>query len=78
MSKRLAVKLAVSVAALGAMTLLQGCGADEDGMVIGGVWAPVGFSAPAAPAFAPSTGNGGGGGGGGGGSTSQTASSSNG
>lgn len=41
MSKRLAVKLAVLIAALGAMTLLQGCG-EEDGIEIGGVWAPVG------------------------------------
>ena len=31
MSKRLAVKLAVTVAALSAMTLLQGCGDEEDG-----------------------------------------------
>jgi hypothetical protein len=32
MSKRLVVKLAVMVAALGAVTLLQGCGGDEEGV----------------------------------------------
>ncbi len=42
MSKRLRFKLAVLVAALGAVTLLPGCG-EEEGIVIGGAWMPVGF-----------------------------------
>ncbi len=41
MNKRLGVKLAVAIATLGAMTLLQGCN-DDDGLVIGGAWAPIG------------------------------------
>jgi hypothetical protein len=41
MSKRLLVRLALAVAALAAMTLLQGCG--ENGNVeFEGAWAPVG------------------------------------
>ncbi len=42
MSKRLVFKLSVMVAALGAMTLLQGCGADEDGVEVAGAWMPIG------------------------------------
>ncbi len=55
MNKRLAVKLAVVVAALSAMTLLQGCG-EDDGIEIGGAWAPIG-SVPLAGfgAFSTST-----------------------
>ncbi len=52
MSKRLVLKLAVMMAVLGAMTLLQGC--DDDGVVIGGAWAPAGFVLPSPPGFAPS------------------------
>src|SRR5208282_508668 len=43
MRKRLVLKLAVMVAALGAVTLLQGCEWDEHGVVIGGAWMPVGL-----------------------------------
>ena len=43
MSKRLAVKLAVTVAALGAMTLLQGCEGEEDSSVVSNAWTPAGF-----------------------------------
>jgi hypothetical protein len=43
MSKRHVFKLAVMVAALSAMTLLQGCGEEEDRVVFRFVWAPVGF-----------------------------------
>ena len=42
MSKRLVVKLAVTVAVLGAMTLLQGCDSDNDGTTVAGAWMPVG------------------------------------
>ncbi len=41
MSKRLGMKVALAIAALGAMTLLQGCNEDE-GRVIGWAWAPMG------------------------------------
>ena len=41
MSKRLVFKLAVMVAALSAVTLLPGCGEDDD-VVIGGAWMPAG------------------------------------
>jgi hypothetical protein len=44
MSKRLVVKVAVAITALGALTLLPGCGEDEDGLTYGFVWAPVGFA----------------------------------
>ena len=47
MSKRLGVKLALAIAAVSAMTLLQGCG--EDDVSIGLAWGPVG-SVPI-PAF---------------------------
>jgi len=43
MSKRLVFKLAVMVAALSGMTLLQGCGDEENSTVFKFVWAPVGF-----------------------------------
>jgi hypothetical protein len=42
MSKRLVVKLALTVAVLGAMTLLQGCGEEEDGSLLSYAWSPVG------------------------------------
>jgi hypothetical protein len=48
MSKRLGVKLALAIAAVSAMTLLQGCGEDDD-VSIGLAWGPVG-SVPI-PAF---------------------------
>ena len=41
MSKRVLVKLAVMMIALGAMTLLQGCGEDDD-LAYSFVWAPTG------------------------------------
>ena len=41
MSKRLAIKLAVMVAALGAVTLLPGCGGDEEGVNWTFVYMPV-------------------------------------
>lgn len=41
MIKRLVLKVAVMVAALSAVTLLQGCG-EEDGVKMGGAWIPVG------------------------------------
>ena len=41
MSKRLAAKLAVMVATLGAVTLLQGCGGDNDGVNWTFVYMPV-------------------------------------
>jgi len=62
MSKRLVVKLAVTVAVLGAMTLLQGCGEEEDGLVLRMAWSPVGFSPVVGFGFAPSQGAIGGGG----------------
>ncbi len=43
MRKRVVLKLAVMVAALGAVTLLQGCDWDDHGVVIGGAWMPVGM-----------------------------------
>jgi len=43
MSKKLAVKLAVTVAALSAMTLLQGCEGEEDGTLLSNAWTPAGF-----------------------------------
>ena len=64
MSKRLGVRVALAIATLGAMTLLQGC-ADEDDMVFRFAWAPVGsvsipwfdmgFSQGAAAATSPTT-----------------------
>ena len=49
MRKRVVLKLAVMVAALGAVTLLQGCDWDDHGVVIGGAWMPVGmYPAPRA------------------------------
>jgi len=41
MRKRLVLKMAVMVAALGAMTLLQGCGEEEDGLVLRFAWMPI-------------------------------------
>jgi hypothetical protein len=43
MSKRLGVKLAVTVAALSAMTLLQGCVGEEQDSVLRNAWTPVGY-----------------------------------
>jgi hypothetical protein len=44
MSKRLGVRVALAIATLSVMTLLQGCG-EDDGFGYAFVWAPVG-SAP--------------------------------
>jgi hypothetical protein len=47
MSKRVLLKLAVVMVALGAMMLLQGCGEDDD-LAYSFVWAPTGAgTAPA-------------------------------
>jgi hypothetical protein len=62
MSKRLVVKLGVTVAVLGAMTLLQGCNEEEDGVLIRFAWSPVGFAPNIGFAFGPSQGSMGGGG----------------
>jgi hypothetical protein len=43
MRKRIAVKLAVTVAALTAMTLLQGCEGEEDGLTLRAAYTPVGY-----------------------------------
>ena len=45
MSKRLLVKMAVAITALSAVTLLQGCADEDDGVVIGMAWMPVGSMA---------------------------------
>ena len=45
MSKRLVVKMAVAITALSAVTLLQGCADEDDGVVIGMAWMPVGSMA---------------------------------
>ena len=42
MSKRHVWKLGLMVAALGAMTLLQGCDEDNGGVTVAGAWMPVG------------------------------------
>jgi hypothetical protein len=42
MSKRLVLKLTVTIAALSAMTFLQGCGDEEDAPLLGYAWAPYG------------------------------------
>ncbi len=47
MSKRLVVKMAVAIAALSAVTLLSGCG-EEDDLAFSAAWSPIGF----VPAFA--------------------------
>ena len=54
MSKRLGTRLAVAITALGAMTLLSGCG-EENRVIFSGAWAPVGY----VPAFWIGTGYGG-------------------
>ena len=41
MSKRLVAELILMVAALGAMTLLQGCSGEVDAAVITAAWTPV-------------------------------------
>jgi hypothetical protein len=56
MSKRLVVKLALTVAVLGAMTLLQGCGEEEDGSLLSYAWSPVGSRPLIGFAFGPSQG----------------------
>ena len=62
MSKRLVLKLGVMVAALGAMTLLQGC--DDDGVTVAGAWMPVGHSTLPVFVFGANAGGGMAGGGG--------------
>lgn len=53
MSKRLVIKLVVTITALSAMTFLQGCGEGEDGLVVRNAWMPAGLSMIQAPLFAP-------------------------
>jgi hypothetical protein len=55
MNKRFVVKLAVTVATLTVVTLLQGCYQEEDSLVLSMAWSPVGFSPAQPPAFAPSS-----------------------
>ena len=43
MKKGLAVKLALTIAAVGAMTLLQGCDGEQDDGVVSSAWTPVGY-----------------------------------
>jgi hypothetical protein len=73
MSKRLVLKLGVMVTALSAMTLLQGCDEDNNGVTVAGAWMPVGSGT--LPAFIFGTAAGGGGmvGGGGQNATGATA-----
>ncbi len=52
MSKQLLVKVAVAIVAVSAMTLLQGCEDEEDGMVVSFAWAPAGMAPIPQPAFA--------------------------
>ena len=58
MNKRLVYKLCVMVAALGAVSLLQGCDWNEQGVTIGGAWMPVGMGTLPAMMFGTSTGAG--------------------
>jgi hypothetical protein len=60
MTKRLAAKLTVTIAALGALALLPGCTKEVDSSVVSAAWGPIGYSAPQPPAFGPSTGAAGG------------------
>jgi hypothetical protein len=46
MSKRIIVKLAVMVAALSTMALLQGCEEEESSYVLSAAWLPVGSVLP--------------------------------
>jgi hypothetical protein len=61
MSKLLVAKLILMVAALGAMTLLQGCSKEVDAAVITAAWTPVGSvtTAAAASQGVPASGGGG-------------------
>jgi len=43
MSKRVGVKLAVTVAAVCAMTVLPGCVGEQDSTVLSNAWTPAGF-----------------------------------
>jgi hypothetical protein len=43
MSKRVAVKVAVTVAAVCAMTVLPGCVGEQDSTVLSSAWTPAGF-----------------------------------
>lgn len=73
MSKRLVLKLGVMVAALSAMTLLQGCDEDNNGVTVAGAWMPVGSGTLPAFIFGTATGGGGMVGGGGQNATGATA-----
>ena len=73
MSKRLILKLGVMVAALSAMTLLQGCDEDNNGVTVAGAWMPVGSGTLPAFIFGTAAGGGTGAGGGGQSATGATA-----
>jgi hypothetical protein len=73
MSKRLVLKLGVMVAALSAMTLLQGCDEDNNGVTVSGAWMPVGSGTLPAFIFGTAAGGGTGAGGGGQSATGATA-----
>jgi hypothetical protein len=73
MSKRLVLKLGVMVAALSAMTLLQGCDEDNNGVTVAGAWMPVGSGTLPAFIFGTAAGGGTGAGGGGQSATGATA-----
>jgi hypothetical protein len=51
MSKRFVARLAVAILALGAVSLLQGCGGEDDEFAYSFVWSSTGFmpSAGSAP-----------------------------
>jgi len=51
--KRRLYKLSMTVAAVATAALLQGCGEEEDGLVIMNAWMPVGSSLRIEPHFAP-------------------------
>jgi hypothetical protein len=53
MSKRLVAKLTVMVAALSAMTLLQGCSKEVNSAVLRTAWLPVGSQLPLGTEFVP-------------------------
>jgi hypothetical protein len=58
MSKRTTLRLALAIAAVSAMTLLQGCD-EEDGFLVRVAWSPVGLAPSAGPAFSATGGGGG-------------------
>jgi hypothetical protein len=53
MNKRLVAKLTVTVAALSAMTLLQGCSSEVNSAVVSAAWMPFGSQPPLGTEFVP-------------------------